>query len=86
MKLIISTHFFFLSKIVKAFLLIKCHAKGFARERGPREGIRAGAGELFGKYSVFSNLIFIFVNASVKLKATESKRRHVVRYAKKLVK
>ena len=34
MKLIISTHFFFLSKIVKAFLLIKCHAKGFARERG----------------------------------------------------
>ena len=43
MKLIISTHFFFLSKIVKAFLLIKCHAKGFARERG--EGIRAGAGE-----------------------------------------
>ena len=27
MKLIISTHFFFLSKIVKAFLLIKCHAK-----------------------------------------------------------
>ena len=71
MKLIISTHFFFLSKIVKAFLLIKCHAKGFARERGnyetynfysfflfiknsksffvnqvPREGIRAGAGEL----------------------------------------
>ena len=28
MKLIISTHFFFLSKIVKAFLLIKCHAKG----------------------------------------------------------
>ena len=38
MKLIISTHFFFLSKIVKAFLLIKCHAKGFARERGPREG------------------------------------------------
>ena len=36
MKLIISTHFFFLSKIVKAFLLIKCHAKGFARERGLR--------------------------------------------------
>ena len=34
MKLIISTHFFFLSKIVKAFLLIKCHVKGFARERG----------------------------------------------------
>ena len=28
MKLIISTHFYFLSKIVKAFLLIKCHAKG----------------------------------------------------------
>ena len=43
MKFIISTHFFFLSKIVKAFLLIKCHAKGVARERG--EGIRAGAGE-----------------------------------------
>ncbi len=27
------------------------------------------AWELFGKYSVFSNLIFIFVNASVKLKS-----------------
>ena len=27
MKLIISTHFFFLSKIVKAFLLIKCHGR-----------------------------------------------------------
>ena len=37
MKLIISTHFYFLSKIVKAFLLIKCHAKGFARERGEAE-------------------------------------------------
>ena len=36
MKLIISTHFFFLSKIVKAFLLIKCHAKDSrkSRERG----------------------------------------------------
>ena len=45
MKFIISTHFYFLSKIVKAFLLIKCHAKGFARERGPREGIRAGGNE-----------------------------------------
>ena len=43
MKLIISTHFFFLSKIVKAFLLIKCHAKGFARERGRRDSRGSGA-------------------------------------------
>ena len=42
------------------------------------------AWELFGKYSVFSNLIFIFVNASVKLKATESKRRHVTQHNKEM--
>ena len=56
MKLIISTHFFFLSKIVKAFLLIKCHAKGFARERG--EGIRAGAGN-YETYNFYSFFLFI---------------------------
>ena len=46
MKLIISTHFFFLSKIVKAFLLIKCHAKGFARERGHAKGFARERGHL----------------------------------------
>ena len=55
MKLIISTHFFFLSKIVKAFLLIKCHAKGFARERGTTRKDSCGSKGTTNQCIIISN-------------------------------